>query len=859
MNALLITRWLTGLRRRGLRQWSWVGLAVVSAIASLLLSFPPSPATTVANNASNYELARQAAFNQVETYPLQSLPSSPNYRPNGEWLGRLILPTPEDYVAMPGDWAWLEVWHSPVANPNLIGQKVRLTWEPSDQSAAYIKLVTTDIRFSDQAERFLENGNIVPTRLNGRNQVGPMQSLAGARPQDDMTVRLVSARLIDEGGSPVLQTAFEPIQITGREYALVKILEPDTTVDQPLPSACPGEPPCPTEYFKVQHYRATSGAFDGDIETVRIPQQPKLNGDRYFSTIRDLETSPAGEAGWYIYGARDANNLFTVQAVKPRSLFQLTPDEVILGERSGLNYIDRLNWAHTPAHKGTLQRVLVSPTAPDQTAALEHWQIGDYALVIHLFGGIGGENREFTPLGTVTGHFAYGLAQVVQEPLAQELQFDIKYQQIYAHNSSGIVSGTHDWSAYAGDMQRGWIGQRPFSDVIVKQDAFITQHDLGDISPSLFRELLIQAQILTARYRTGDGTGVAAVTPATSCVQDSSQALFIATQQVRRQIEERPEIAAFVRANPNHPGVQKFNQFVSMGTALEASLVPYGVIRRDWQNNVETLAGVESGNFISDSSLVRGILSWRNMMPRWAHDDVSQLFLTEGADLWFLRTNQLGGYDPTIEPIPATLAMGSIPGVGRALKRFTDAFAVPMSPRVWGTLLGGLLIYGLAALPYGLKSGFLRPQWAHESPLLWVLNLAKLFILPALLEEVGFRVLLLPHPIEGVPGGRWLLWALLSFGLFVLYHWVIAKTVYQQAQANLTDRRFILLMGWLALVLISVYWITGSLWAVVLLHWGVVVVWIYGFGGKARLLTRESRSNRPKRPLRALCYLFRGA
>jgi predicted Abi (CAAX) family protease len=93
--------------------------------------------------------------------------------------------------------------------------------------------------------------------------------------------------------------------------------------------------------------------------------------------------------------------------------------------------------------------------------------------LIHLFGGIGGENKEFTPAGTVSGHFAYGLARVIEEPLAQEPQFDIQYQQIYAHNSGGLISGTHDWSSYTGNMQRGWLGMRPISDVVVKLDSFI--------------------------------------------------------------------------------------------------------------------------------------------------------------------------------------------------------------------------------------------------------------------------------------------------------------------------------------------------------------------------------------------------
>jgi predicted Abi (CAAX) family protease len=80
-----------------------------------------------------------------------------------------------------------------------------------------------------------------------------LQSLAGARPQDDVTVRLVNAELATVDGQPVLQTGLEPVQITGREYGLVKILGPDTTVEAPLPAECPGPAPCPSEFFQVQH------------------------------------------------------------------------------------------------------------------------------------------------------------------------------------------------------------------------------------------------------------------------------------------------------------------------------------------------------------------------------------------------------------------------------------------------------------------------------------------------------------------------------------------------------------------------------------------------------------------------------
>ncbi|WP_052049926.1 type II CAAX prenyl endopeptidase Rce1 family protein [Leptolyngbya sp. KIOST-1] len=808
------------------------------------VSAQAEPAAPASEPISNYELAQAEPFNRVETFPVQPLPTSPLLRPNGRWIGRLMLPSEAEYAADPGDWAWFEVWHG---DPGRLGQRLKLTWAPSDLARAYVDTVTTDITFSPQAERFWANGNVVPTRLNGRRRVGPLQSLAGARPRDDVTVRLVDAELTEQNGQPVLQTPLEPVQITGREYGLVKILSPDTSVNAPLPETCPGPAPCPTEFFRVQFFDPATQDFTGPIGTVRIPQQPMANGERFFSNLRDLEHSPAGRAGWYIYGSRDSTNMFTVQALKPRSLLQLLPDQVVLGRAAGYHYIDRQNWRDTPQRKGTLQRVLVSPDGGSSDAARAQWQEGDYALVIHLFGGIGGENSEFIPLGTVTGHFAYGLGRVVREPIADELQFDIQYQQIYAHSSPAVLSGTHDWAGYSGDMQRGWLGIRPISDVVVKLDSFIRPFEFGDTRISLFEELLKQTQVIAARYRTGDGTGVAGVTPATSCVQDSNQALFIAIQQIRRRIENNPDIVAWLRQNPDSHEVVRAIQFVALGRALEDMLVPYGVVRPDWQNNAESLAGVaDRGAFVSRRGLFAGALSWQSMMPRWAHDEVARIFLAHGAQLWFLRTNMVGGDDPRVEPVPPTTLMGGIPLVGRAVQRFADAVTVPLNPINGLVALLALGLYGAIAIPYGLKTRFLKRQNAWDRPLPMVLSALRVFLIPALLEEIVFRVALLPHPKEGIPGPQWILWAALSLVLFLLYHLLLGRTTYRAAWPTLSDRRFLILAGWLGLLLSGVYWITGSLWPIVLIHWAVVMGWIYAFGGRERLPRRQFGGDRKR-------------
>jgi predicted Abi (CAAX) family protease len=44
------------------------------------------------------------------------------------------------------------------------------------------------------------------------------------------------------------------------------------------------------------------------------------------------------------------------------------------------------------------------------------------------------------------------------------------------------------------------------------------------------------------------------------------------------------------------------------------------------------------------------------MLPRLASDTIVKIFLQAGASVWVLRTNQVGGFDPEIEPVaPNTL------------------------------------------------------------------------------------------------------------------------------------------------------------------------------------------------------------
>jgi len=806
------------------------------AIAVLLLAHPLRAAQV-----SSYVLSQEAAFNRPAHYPIRP-PVEPSevdslYRPAMTWGGRLILPepAPEDTA----DWVWIEMTQAPSDAEDLIGETVRLEWGGSAFAQNYPNVVTTDVNLSDLARRFETSGNVIPNRLDGRRWVGPLQSLAGARPNNDLEVELLDVtRTTGTGGEPVLQIEREPVQRTGRRYALVQILEPETQEPNIRPAVCPEKQRlCESELYRVRHYNPQTNQFDGPMGLVRIPQQPLDANNRFLSTPNRIQDSPVGSAGWYIYGGFDEGGMFTVQAIKPRSLVQLNPSEVILGKRRGRYYISQENWQETPQRKGTLQTVLVDPLHRTEEEAIASWQEGDQALLIHLFGGIGGSNGESMAGWTVTGHFSYGVAQVVREPITHELQFDIAYQQVYANNPNAIVSGSLDWSAYTGDLQRGWLGTRPISDVVIKLDDLSRPFQFGEYSVpvSFLRELRLQTQIMAARYRTGDGRGLAAVTPATSCVQDSSQALFIALTRLQQEILKRPEVIDWLKTHPRDPETLRFQRVVDLGIALNHFLVPRGVIRPDWEQNAEFLAGISgSGDLGNQPTLKNAVLSWRSIFPRQAHDEISRILLNAGAQLWFLRTNQVGGWDPTIEPVAPTVALGQLPMLSRLLNRVLAAVLAPARWHEWAVLLAVLGGYTAIALPIGLKSGFLTPIHAGLPPAQSALLVARTFFLPALLEEF-VRILILPHPMEGLSLLAWWFWAIFSIFIYVIYHPINARTFYRPGYPLFFSKPFLLLCTLLGIACTLLYAVTGSLLMLVLLHWIVVVIWLLFLGGYRQL------------------------
>jgi predicted Abi (CAAX) family protease len=428
-----------------------------------------------------------------------------------------------------------------------------------------------------------------------------------------------------------------PVEITGRYYAAVRFLAP-LAADQ----------------WRVVHFNRASRQFDGIQEVVLLPQVLlALAYGSYPSTTRNLETSPLNEMGWYIYGAKNAAGQFVVQSLAPRSLLRLQPQEVMFGAKASYRYIHKRAWAEIAAQKGKIASVLCTPRSPDAPdaiqTAIEDWQVGDRALLLHTYGGIGGIRKEpaaATPI--FFGHFAYGVAEVLRDPLTDDLRFEISYHQVYAQNTDGLTSGTIHWSRYMGDRQRGWAGTRPTCDILIKLDAFTKDYRVNGEPRNPLNTMLRQLQVMTSRYRIGDGTGSTYVGVAHNCAQDSNQALFASIQQTTKLLQANPDLQRSLLAD-NSEQSQRFQVLLQLGRDLRRQLQPWGAPRADWERNEFNL-----GSTMEDQPLQNfrtGLGSWRTVLPRLASDTVVEIFLNYGATVWVLRTSQIGGQDPEIAPI----------------------------------------------------------------------------------------------------------------------------------------------------------------------------------------------------------------
>jgi uncharacterized protein len=153
----------------------------------------------------------------------------------------------------------------------------------------------------------------------------------------------------------------------------------------------------------------------------------------------------------------------------------------------------------------------------------------------------------------------------------------------------------------------------------------------------------------------------------------------------------------------------------------------------------------------------------------------------------------------------------------------------------WGLAAGLLGLFAIAVLPLGLWSHWLTPTLAvlpwPQSGLL----ASRVLLVPALLEEGFWRVLLLPHKTEIVSNRRRWLIGLPMLALFVLMHLLSSMTIYPAGFPIFATPMFLFAATLLGLICTLAYWRSGSGWVPVAMHWLVVFVWLMFLGGYGQL------------------------
>ncbi|MDI9549952.1 MAG: hypothetical protein QM346_20350 [Chloroflexota bacterium] len=581
----------------------------------------------------NYYLYQRSQWLRPSVYPLERTPNPALYRPVAQWIGRLILPAQTERDADGG--CFFEVHHAPAPFDRLAGRILWLRFDTERMIQARTWAATRNVIFNRDAEKLATNGLILAERVNRWRLVTPLESLAGSRPADDLIVRLPDTVTVEKPDSadPSLRITHEPVQITGRFVGLVIFIGPEHDAH---------------DRWRVRHFNPATHAFDGQEEVIVVPPATANEDGTLPSTAAQIETSPLNPDGWYIYGAPDAQGVFVVQAWMPRALVRLKPQRVLSTRDEAWQHVRHEAWADLRAKKGTISSVLYMPRVAGAASAVETWRQGDRALLLHVYAGIGGKQREpAARAGLYFGHFAFGIADVIREPLADELRFDITYYQIYTHNVDGLVAGAMDWSRYMGDRQFGWAGLRPVCDILVRLEGLNDLYPVDGRLYSVLDAIRDNLEQMAARYRIGDGRGATYVAAANNCAQDSSQALYAAIIEIRELLETSTDLAAWTAQHPEQAA--RLRKLQSLGQELRRKLVGGNARRADWRYGVQNLGITENPlrNFL------RGLATWRTVLPRKTSDTFAQVFLEHDASLWTLCAYQVGGYNPDIEPIPA--------------------------------------------------------------------------------------------------------------------------------------------------------------------------------------------------------------
>ncbi len=636
----------------------------------------------------------------------------PNYAPISSWIGRLIFNC-ESRNPGNDDGVTIEIEHAPSDYTHLIGKVIPLRWnlEHNEKIRDFVKLTTRDVKLTDKGRQSLESNEYLkpPSRLHYRFGVGPLESLAGSRVENNVHVILPSEGVTVKPQSHQLPSSFSfHVEEEKDEYlkdAVAAATIHRSNNNNPWPSSSSSSPTTiylddhpvqvtgvyycvviiiqrlENDLFKVKHYNKTSKKFDGLADTIRIPQAKELRYSKKDtaipSTNYNIEKSPENRYGWYLYGSfvKDTNgeDRFVVEALEPYRALSLDPVGYIGGGGGGgggrgrccslsstsneaKSFIHHSNFRNMKGRYGTVRTTLIDLDSTSQMKddAVGSWKEGEVSVVIQCIGAMKSDTYSRDGM-VVEGHFAYGYATVVLDPITDQLRFDINYIQVYGTTALGVISGAIKRQCFLGCLDTGYIGVCPVSDVLVKLDSITNEYKIGPkYSCSPLHHFKTQLHLMAARYRVGDGLGVVNISRKTSCTQDSNQAFYVALKQaedslhkMHKEFKHRCESSwDFATVVMLEEDSTRFTKLKSLCADLRSVLTSFGAGRSDWRQNAESTVLEENHNVVSTvERKSTSILSSNSNMifPRRAFDEILKMFLRNDAKLWFVTTVVVGG------------------------------------------------------------------------------------------------------------------------------------------------------------------------------------------------------------------------
>ena len=174
------------------------------------------------------------------------------------------------------------------------------------------------------------------------------------------------------------------------------------------------------------------------------------------------------------------------------------------------------------------------------------------------------------------------------------------------------------------------------------------------------------------------------------------------------------------------------------------------------------------------------------------------------------------------------------------LFRIASAFSIIPNIESWLIALSLVFITAIVCLTLGLPSGFLKIS-KPNLPIHKLISAAVVcFFFPGVAEELIFRVIPLPHITENVSINTCLIWVVLSLFAYVIVHPLNALTFYKRALPVFTRPVFLVSVSVLGIACTVSYLQSGSIWTAVIIHWSIVVSWLFIFKGYQELNPKKT-------------------